>query len=312
MTIKYEINSETGNSEPVADIHYDLSDAEVHNLTKQLLAEYKTAIPKDMPFVCFNIRGTDLYSNLARTIEGRVFTEELCDEPDRMAADFKDYENYSEFFLVIDVNSEMPAGTLRIIENSNAGFMTVNELMYHVNPGDESPQNYSYEQFYKSANEQASQLGNTIDGIKDENTWEVGTIAVLKNYRRSRNSSEDQKIASYVVSGLLYRSLYAQACRRDIEGFVSMIDSTALGTLKSLGIPFEDLPYTKKIYFEDGSSFHPCFAVVPDFDVRMRSYADREYKNAVSEKEKAAAQSKIGLIDELLTGRLLDGMMVKT
>lgn len=309
MTELIQSNKPDQQKAPIADVAYDLTDFEINHLTKQLIAQCESSVPNDMPFVCFRIKGTSNFSNIARTIEGRVFTEELCDEPDRMAADFYDYENSSYFFLVVDMAQQMPAGTLRIIEHGESGFMTVNELIEHVNPGEKLPQDYNYEDFYTAANEQASKLGNCDNKISAENTWEVGTIAVLPQYRRSRNSSEDEKIASFVVSGQLYRSLYAGARENGIDGFVSMIDPVALQTLRSLGIPFYNLPNTKTLAFEDGSNFEPCFAVVPDFHQSMTEFAKSEYDKAQSENEKNKAKQKMGMIEVLLTGNGLDDMM---
>ena len=293
-----------------AEPRYDLSDIEVTELTKDLLKEHTDTLPKDMPFTCVRIKGTSPYANLARNIEGKIFTEELHDDPQRMAADFEPYEDASYFFLVIDTEKSLPTGTLRIIEDGPNGFMTINELLNHVNPGETAPQRFfNHAVFYPSFNNKAKDYGDRGINITPGNTWEVGTIAVLPEYRRGINASQEQTMISYIVSGLLYRSLYAGAVNNGIEGFLSIIDPAALATLRGLGIPFDDIPGTSLMKFDDGSEFQPCYAVVQDFDFRMRSFAQHNIDIAETEKDRQRAIAKQAMIDVLLTGNALDDMM---
>lgn len=275
---------------PAFEPRYEMTNDEVRQMTAQLLYEQKSALPENMPFVCLRIKSSSPFANLARNIEGEVFVNDLNEDRENIKRDWEPYEEQSYFFIVIDVNECRPAGTLRIVENGAHGFMTLNDIS-------EPPHNISTEQFCEDYD------------VDLDKTWEVGTIAVVPEYRRSANATFEQKITSYVVSGLLYRSLYAGARANGIDNFVSMIDQKALHTLRNLGIPFVDIYDLPAKDYKDGTTYQPAFADVTTFDEKMRAFAQALIDAAETEKDKKRAKDLQDMIIELLTGNALDGMM---
>jgi hypothetical protein len=285
---------------PVFEPRYDMSDEETAFLTSKLLQEQHDTIPgNNLPFVCFRIKGSSEFANLARGIEGKVFTLDLNDKPEEMKTELEDYEDQSYFFLVVNMYEQAPVAALRVIENGPEGFSSVNAIK-------EPPHSIDEQRFYADYN------------IDPDKTWDVGTIAVLPDYRRGAHSNNEtltveQKkykiLESDIVSGLLYRSLYAGARANGIDNFVSMIDLKALSILRGMGIPFVDIyDMPPKIYF-DGSVFQPSYADVTKFDSAMRGYAQSKIDSAQNELDSKRGKKLQGLVDELLTGNALDGMM---
>jgi hypothetical protein len=323
----FPVDGQTGQPYMV-EPNYEIGAEYSRYLTAKLLEEIATVNPElvsTMPFICVRVDNTSEYSNLGRYVEGMVFTEDLDDKPNEMKEEYQDFEGQSKFFIVLDVHQRKPAGALRIIENGQNGFLVFNEIK-------DEPHNFDAEGYFESRN------------IDPNTTWDVWTIAVMRDYRRNAYSSEQlqrlslaerveyesrtpeeiaqQKVASYVVSGLLYRALYAGAQANGIKNFVSLIHVDALRTLRDLGIPFKDIEgVAAKTYYND-QTFQPCEAIVDNFHSDMLGFADNkiaevlsliesitdEEQKAVAKKALHKAKEKRNMIEELLNGTFLDQM----
>ncbi len=219
---------------------YALSKEELQRLTQAFLHDFPPHT--EGALVCYEV-DTEEMCNVARTIECKVFEKYFGNNPEEMARIYGPYEDASNFFLLIDQRLAEPVGTLRVINNSPAGMMTLNTL-----PEDASP---------LSPAEIA-----TFHGIEDmEKCWDVGTVAVLPEHQ-----GQDAAI-------LLYRAMYKAACEADIEHVVSIIDERPYEKMtKYLGIPFQPLAGTRPFAYEGSSTSRAVYGHIPDFYPVMRKH----------------------------------------
>jgi hypothetical protein len=164
-------------------------------------------------FGCYLIADSSPYSDLARSVESGVFQQFFGNEPALLAAEYGPYEESSSFFLVVDRERCQAAGTLRVIENSDRGLKTLNDIA-------RPPLSISLEKVIHH---------HQIEDL--DKCWDVGTVAVLKEYR-GRSSG-------HVVSSLLYGLLRAGACNAGMEHMIAVLDTHAYRQIVDLlGAPF--------------------------------------------------------------------------
>ena len=219
---------------------YDLSKESLHLLTKQLLSEHPTDV--DSRYVCYRFAGDDKFSNIGRSVERTVFEDAFGNDAEQMVKEYGSYEQSSIFFLSIDREQALPSGTLRIIGNSEHGFKTLNDLEHS-----------SLELDYNQVAEYYQ--------INDPDTvWDIGTVAVLPEYRSAEGA----------VSVQLYRAMYVSAMQNKIQHFVSVIDQKPLHKLVDyLGIPFESLMGSEPFEYLGSESSQAVYGFVPDFYRKM-------------------------------------------
>ena len=150
---------------------------------------------------------------MARAVECSVFQEFFGNGPSIMAREYGPYEAYSKFLLVVDRATEQPAGVLRIIQHSENGLKTLNDIA-------QEPLSIS--------------LQTVIDyhGIDDlSQCWEVGSLAVLKPYRG--------EAAGHLVSTMLYGLFYKLVSGLGIRHVVAILDGHAYAQLtETFSVPF--------------------------------------------------------------------------
>src|SRR5262245_35122566 len=106
---------------------YCLPDAALEYLTRQLLAERPAGQRR---FCCYRLSSDSPYSDIARTIECKVFDDFFGNSPDVMTEQYGPYEAQSSFLLVVDRRAQRPAGALRIIASSpHRGLKTLEEIV---------------------------------------------------------------------------------------------------------------------------------------------------------------------------------------
>jgi len=204
----------------------------------------------DQPFACYRVSGNDPAANIGRTIECKVFKEYFEDNtPDNMEQEYAPYEPASTFFISFDVVNRKPVGVLRIIEDSEAGMKTINDLTSgNVKSVKGKPIRLTKQEILADC------------GMTDLNDcWDVGTLAVLPEYTESRGQDGNAKV-------LLFRALYASAISANVKHLVSIIDNKAHTKLvKQLGVPFKHLARTPKISYMSSPASHAVHGYVPDF-----------------------------------------------
>jgi len=196
---------------------YALTPAQMHEAVKRLMREYPA--PGTSRFVAYRIRGTNPYSNIARSIECEVFRRFFGNTPEDMHLSYGAYEDHSHFLLAVDREAQQPAGTLRVIESSERGLKSLNDVS-------EEPLQLSLQTVLDY---------HHIDSL--ERCWDVGTLAVRKPYRGEDNA--------HFVGTMLYGLFHAAACNANIDHAVAILDGHAYRQLtEMLAIPFEAIAGT--------------------------------------------------------------------
>lgn len=170
-------------------------------------------LPGDGRFGCYLIEPSSPHSDIARVIECEVFEKYFGNVPAEMAHEYGRYEQSSLFFLIVERDTQRPAGVLRIIQNSAAGLKTLNDIQgapLHL----PTPKVVAHH------------------GIRNlDRCWDVGTLAVVKEFRGQAHN--------HIVSTMLYGLLYAEVEKRGIEHVVTVLDRHAFMQLtQMLGVPF--------------------------------------------------------------------------
>jgi hypothetical protein len=230
---------------------YDSSAEQVQLLTDQLLQKYSERLPgaESRRYVAIEVPGTSLYANIGRHIERTVFEESFGNDAERMAKEYGAYEQASTFFISIDQVTKHATGALRTIANSEEGLKSWDDATEH--------------------------FGLDVDkalqhqGLKDlDMIWDVGTIAVLPEFREKAGS----------VSILLERAMYLSAQAHKVQSLISIVDDGPLvkmrSTWRGVGIPFKPLPGTKAQPYLGSKKSHAVYGYVPDFYEKMSHHRE--------------------------------------
>ena len=194
---------------------YELDQEDLSRLSDELLTSLPLEqLPEGSRFACTEISADSKFANLGRYVEEEVFVKEFGNTPEEMVEQYGPYEAASRFWVVFDLNSRLPVGALRAIENSPAGLKTLNDIEedYLRIPTKEISDRYQ---------------------LDLDKTWDVGTVAVLREYRGRKHD--------FLPSLTLYRALYRGAVNEDIKDFVAIIDKDAKFGLDLMGVPFKPI-----------------------------------------------------------------------
>lgn len=232
------------------DHRYELSDAELSDLTHNLLASREINTANDV--VCFRLEGDDPYADIAREIESRVFMDAFHNTPSIMRKEYSAYDDSSTFFLSVDKQREKAVGTLRIVRNSPSGLKTLNDL-------EEIGRDYP-ESGLQGIDIATVQEEYNIENLDD--CWDIGTVAIPKEERYGESSKD--------TSLQLYRAMYVSAKGEGIKHLVSVIAPKAHTILtKYLGVPFTPLCDSKPFNYLDAQDSQVVYGYVPEFYNKM-------------------------------------------
>ena len=146
-------------------VRYELHGNVAVDLSEQLLTSHPPTSSRR--FVCYPLPGTGRFADLGRTIELEVFGDVFGNDRAELEGEYGPYEEASRFFVVMDQRRRRAAGVLRVIENSPVGLKTLRDIAG-------GPLRIP----------QAEVLAR--HGIGDlDRCWDVGTLAVRPEYRRS-------------------------------------------------------------------------------------------------------------------------------
>lgn len=168
--------------------------------------------PSQQPMSCYVVTHGHPLANSARGIESAVFREFFHNSAEDLQAAYEPYEWASTWLLVVDRHRQRVAGTLRIIKYSAAGLKTLVDVS---RPPLSIPTFKVLEQH----------------GVDLAKTWDIGTLAVLPEYR-----------GDHLVASELYGQLYTAAQRAGVKHAVTVLDDHAYQQLVTvLGVPWEPL-----------------------------------------------------------------------
>ena len=168
-------------------------DAHLRRLARQVSAAGTSA-----PLGVYVFHARDEASDLARHVERVVFMETFGNTPELLAKEYEPYDEASIFFCVVDHLRRVPAGAMRVLLPSAAGFKTLDD----AEPVWGEP-----------VTAMAARTGIEIDLAR---TWDIATLAVAPEYRG--------KATMGLVSMGLYQALALATPRCGIDWLVAILD----------------------------------------------------------------------------------------
>ena len=217
----------------------DLSDA----ARRQLVGEL---VPPDViePFGVYASASLDPTAELARHVERVVFLEAFGNTAELLAKEYGPYEAASLFLCVVDHRRQVPAGMMRVLVPSPAGFKSLVDI----------------EPIW----------GLTVDALfsgaglthEPERTWDVATLAVGPEYRG--------KAASGLVSLALYQAVTMLARHRDVDWLVAIFDVPVLRMIRwKLRMTFAGFPGIGAASYLGSTASLPAWCRLSDAEERL-------------------------------------------
>ena len=169
------------------------NDAELRRLARGAMVPDAAA-----PLGVYLFLASDPAAELARHVERVVFMEAFGNTPELLAKEYAPYEGSSVFLCVMDHRRGLPAGTMRIVLPSAAGFKTIDDAV---------------PVWGEPVGAMAARTGLDIDLAR---TWDIATLAVGPEYRG--------KATMGLVSIGLYQGLALATTRSGIEWLLAILD----------------------------------------------------------------------------------------
>ena len=158
------------------------------------------------PFGAYVFSWDDPNAELARHLERAVFLEAFGNTSDLLSSEYGPYEQSSLFICVVDHIRRVPAGMMRVLTPSPAGFKSLIDI----------------EEVWGEPIERV--LGRTGLDMDPVRTWDIATLAVSPDYRGTA--------AQGLVTMGLYQTLTLAAFRHGIGWFVAILDLPVLRLLR--------------------------------------------------------------------------------
>lgn len=185
----------------------NLQDAELRRLTQQVVPSGATE-----PFGAYVFGSGEPAAQLGRHVERTVFLEAFGNTPELLAEEYDPYEASSIFICVLDQMRRLPAGVMRVLLPSPAGFKSLKD----IEPVWGEPADVL--------------IARTAMGMDLACTWDIATLAVAPDYRG--------KATTGLVSMGLYQTLGMVTSRCGIDWLVAILDAVVYRILRKLQMPF--------------------------------------------------------------------------
>jgi hypothetical protein len=214
---------------------------ELHELADDLLT---TTGRGDTPFGVYVLESGDPTSALARQVERDVFLEFFGNTVDMLETEYHQYERASTFLCVIDHLRRVPAGMIRLISPSPAGFKTLHDL----------------DSIWGLATSDLARAEQV--GLDTSSLWDLATLAVARDYRSGASSG--------LVSMALYQALNMLGHAHGIRWATAVMDVVVLDLINSAWQrPFTGIPGADPRRYLDSPASMPVFCDVVDYRMRL-------------------------------------------
>jgi hypothetical protein len=194
-------------------IHVDIVRAELAELADELIG----ARAPSQAFGVYVCRADEPGAELGRFVERGVFLEVFGNTPEQLSHEYDQYEPGSVFITVVDHARRVPAGMMRVLVPSAAGFKSLDDVL--VGWGIALPE-----------------LLATVDDEWDlGRVWDLATLAVAPEYR-------GEAALGLVTQGLL-QALTMLGEGWGVDRYVAILDVPVLRMLQwRIGRPFDAFP----------------------------------------------------------------------
>lgn len=249
----FERQTQPVGSEFRPENRYGLSDEEIDEIIDQSNIKVK---PNKTTIIRVTDSMGDL-ANVARTLELRNFREAFGDTPEGMVELYGDHELASRFYLAVTADRgqgnrvvKKPIGVLRAIEGAISGSVTAQTI-----PPEAMQDSFDLSRIFE---------GRVIP--PETKVWDIGTVAVDKNYRKSNKGKENVGMVGLQV----YRALYWDMAEEQVDYMTAMMDYRLLGRLKKIGVPMRHFHGVEQEFEYSGSErTSALIGYVPDFRIAV-------------------------------------------
>ncbi len=198
----------------------------------------------ETPFGLYVLTADDPAADLARLVEQEVFGEFFGNTPDMLAEEYGPYDGASLYFCVLDHLRRRPAGMIRMILPSPAGFKSLDDL------------ERAWDQ---PAGEVLARTGLTID---ESSLWDIATLAVDAEYRGAATAG--------LVSLALYQGVNVLGAKVDLGHAVAIFDLVVLDLVqKNFHRPFSTFAGIEPRRYLDSPSSLPVWCDVREYGARL-------------------------------------------
>lgn len=224
---------------------YELTEAEVSKILEQELRDM-TIKPGKLEVVR-TTNGNSPLANVARRKEATIFGKSFGNTVQEMHEIYGNYEDKSRFYLVLVAGDDGKidnTGVLRVIMSPLEESITAKTI----------PDGALREDF------DLAKIYDDRELTPETVVWDIGTLAVDEEFRGSRGKNRDK------ASLLLYRALYGDMVRDKIEFITAMLDSRALKSLRSIGLPMKSFSgVTEQFEYYGSKRTSAVVGHVPEF-----------------------------------------------
>jgi hypothetical protein len=191
----------------------DLVRAELGELAGDLIARRQPT----QPFGVYVLGPECPGAELGRYVERLVFLEAFGNTRELLSAEYGTYEPASVFFVVLDHRRRVPAGMMRVIVPSRAGFKSLDDVA-------------------RLWSEPFERVLARVDSSWDlTRLWDLSTLAVAPEYRG--------EAALGLVTQALVQALTMAGQRAGVRRWVGILDLPVLRMLQwRMGQPFQVFP----------------------------------------------------------------------
>lgn len=196
------------------------------------------------PFGVYAFTAADPFSELARHVERVVFDEFFGNSPELLAEEYGPYEASTLFFAVLDHHRRLPAGALRMMGPSPAGFKTLLDIETV---------------WGQPLDDVLARSGITLDR---ERTWDGATLAVAPDYR---GAATDQ-----LISLALLQAVFMAAQTLGFRLLLGVADLIVLDLIQQrLSSPFQRFAGLEPQYYLGSPVSVPVYIDVPAYRARL-------------------------------------------
>jgi hypothetical protein len=236
-------------------------DADIRALAARVVGEATTT-----PFGVYVFDAAEHGSALGRYVEEQVFAEAFGNSADLLEHEYGAYEAATTFIVAIDHRRMVPAGAVRLVTPSAAGFKTLDDIVAVWGRPLEDV------------------LLHTALTLPPERVWDIATLAVAPDYRG--------KAASGLISLALYRALCRGTAECGIDWCITILDSAVLRLLQTtIGRPFTAFQQVAAMPYLGSASSQPVWSDVRAWRQRLAEEDGAMYGLLFEESELDAAVS---------------------
>jgi hypothetical protein len=221
------------------DRRVDLTDAGLRALTARTIGTNA-----DTPFGVYIFAAHDEGADLGRHVEQQVFAEAFGNSAELLEREYGAYEHATAFLVVVDHRRQVPAGMMRLILPSDAGFKTLDEI----------------EAVWEQPLDDV--LLHSALTLPRDRVWDIATLAVAPDYRG--------KTTAGLVSLALYRGLCRGAMTCGVDWWVTILDTVVLRMLQwQLSKPFTSFHGIAPMGYLGSNASMPAWADVKGWRHRL-------------------------------------------